>query len=100
MEAHNQMAFSDTKRAIRCPIEELAEVEVVFNIMAGERTMDQFANTLGTEGREKVIVEVRNWPAAEYGEDPFGPDAPMAFRYWAAAHGMQQAVREYVSDPN
>jgi len=87
-------------RVVRCPLAGLQDVEVVYSMMASEEEMESFAKSVGRDGAAAVVAEVRNWPAERFGAEPFGPKAPMAFRIWAASHGMRHAIEEYVGDPN
>ena len=87
-------------QSVPCSIPDLEGVSVDFDMMASEETVDTWAKSGGKVNSDAVIAKVNGWPKEEYGPDPFGPQAPMAFRLWCIRKGYAAAVQEYVSDPN
>lgn len=83
------------------------EVVIVYNLMATEAAADEFIRRMGGPGldgkpsHEGVILEVRNWPAGEYGADPWDRGrSPSAFRAWASRAGWGLAMKAFIQDPN
>jgi len=86
-------------RAVQCPLPGLEAVEVVYNLMASEAQMDAFYGKVGGDGTAKpLVVEVRNWPKEM--PEPFGKDAPMAWRFWASRTGFGVAMAAWLNDPD
>ena len=87
---------------VQCPLPGLATVAVTYNLMASERQINQVLESVGGDAEQRglLIVSVTGWPEGDFGADPFGPDAPMAFRIWALRAGYQQGIREFIAGPN
>ena len=92
--------MASIQRTIQCPLPGLEAVAVTYNLMASADQIETFTESLGGEERPACIVSVEGWPEKEFGTDPFGGKSPLAFRVWAVQRGLQQAVKEFVTDPN
>jgi hypothetical protein len=88
----------NTQITVKCPLPGLEAVAVTYNLMASSKQVGVWQKTLGAENGDVVVVKVDGWPV-EYGE-PFGDDAPSAFRLWAIQQGLGTATREFLTDPN
>jgi hypothetical protein len=86
-------------RTVQCPLEGFEAVAVTYNLMASEAEMTALQETLGAAVPNALIVEVHGWPA-QFGLDPFGPQAPLIWRAWAVRVGFTQALVEFATDPN
>lgn len=85
------------EQRVRCPLPGLEQVAVTYNLMATARQLATFRENLTAETAKPVIRSIDGWPD---GGDPFGDDAPMAFRFWVGYRGWQTAVLQFVTDPN
>lgn len=80
---------------VMCPLPGLEQVAVTYNLMVSEAELNAAQESLSAGN---LVAEVQNWPP-DLGE-PFGPEAPLAFRMWAVHKGIRAAAREFLTDPN
>lgn len=95
--------MAEIRRTVQCPLPGLETVAVTYNLMATQEEVNAVWETLGSdeEKRSHLVIEVVGWPGGEFGHDPFGPKAPMAFQAWACNRpGYLAAMREFIFDPN
>ncbi len=84
-----------TIQKVACELPGLEGVIVSYNLMATARQIDAFRANLSAETAKPVIAGIEN-----YDGDPYGEDAPFAFRLWLGYAGWQKALMQFVTDPN
>jgi hypothetical protein len=90
----------DLTHTTQCDMPGFEAVTITFNLMATGDQTDLFIRKMGGDGSyAAVVAAVDGWPK-EFGPDPWGPDAPVVFRAWAARKGWGQAMREWLESPN
>jgi hypothetical protein len=78
-----------------CDLPEFPDVTVTYSLMATAKQLDAFRAGLDPEMAKPVVVKV---VGLTY--EPFGEDAPLAFRFWAGYRGWQTALQQFITDPN
>jgi hypothetical protein len=86
----------ETKQTIGCELPGLEGVQVTYDLMASEEQVNAWQQSLGSVN-DGVVAEVTGWPEGR--GEPFGPQAPLAFRIWTVQGGYQEAVRRFAADP-
>lgn len=79
----------------QCPLPGFETVAATYNLLASESDLSAALEKL-TPGR--VVLDVTGLPE-QYGDDAFGPDAPLALRAWLLKAGFYQAIGEFVNSP-
>lgn len=89
------------ERTTRCTLPGFESLAVTYNLLISERELVAIQTSMGqpVEARERMIVALAGWPGGQWGDDPFGPDAPVVVRTWLLYNGFYQALREFVASP-
>lgn len=83
---------------VECDRAPFAGIVVEINAMATREQRQQWDLDPEAEDAPPVVRNVKNWPIE--GGNPWGNDAPIAFRGWLMLHGWQKATTQWLSDPN
>lgn len=85
---------------VKCPVQGFEQVTVQYNMLASEADWDALVSSYGGRGVDACIVAVEGWDAETYGDDPWGRDAPLAFRAWASRTGFTTALGKFTRNPD
>lgn len=84
-----------TIQKVTCDLPGLENITVSYNLMATTRQIEAFRSSLDEETAKAVIVGIDG-----YVGNPYGDDAPFAFKLWLGYTGWQKALMQFVTDPN
>ncbi|MCX7851802.1 MAG: hypothetical protein N2383_03360 [Caldilineales bacterium] len=79
---------------VTCDLPGLTEVTATYNLLATARQLEAWRQNLDATTAAPVVT------VQGYAGDPFGPDAPLALRFWLAFTGWQKALVQFLTDPN
>ena len=85
-----------TTQTVQCDVPGFEAVTVEYSLMATANQIAAFQSSMGRDNLADVVVKVTGIE----GGDPLSDDLPLLFRMWLVRHGLTEAVRAYVNDPN
>ncbi len=92
--------MGEITRTVRCALEGFEDVEATYNLLATPKDVQALQTSVGDRDPGGVVVRVTGLPAQYEASGPFGAETPMALQLWLCFGGYNQAIGEFVRDPN